>query len=87
LQPHIEVRDVSRETLMCIVAMGEGITLTSEAVLGLGITGLQYRDLVESTGQFRAGYSGYWREDNRNPVLTRFLKFVRERYSLPPLRS
>ena len=41
---------------------------------------------VSGTGQFRAGYSGYWREDNRNPVLMRFLKFVRERYSLPPLR-
>ncbi len=86
LQPHIEVRDVSRETLLCIVAIGGGITLTSEAVLGLGIEGLHYRDLIESTGQFRAGYSGYWREDNRNPVLMRFLKFVRERYSLPPLR-
>jgi len=87
LQPHIEVRDISRESLLCTVAMGGCITITSEAVLGLGIPGLDYRDLFESTGQFRAGYSGYWREDNRNPVLKRFLRFVRERYSLPPLRS
>lgn len=87
LQPHIEVRDVTRESLRCTVAMGRCITITSEAVLGLGIGGLEYRDLVESTGQFGADYSGYWREDNRNPVLKRFLSFVRERYSLPPLRA
>ena len=87
LQPHIEVRDISRESLLCTVAMGGCITITSEAVLGLGIGGLEYRDLFESTGQVRAGYSGYWRDDNRNPVLKRFLSFVRERYSLPPLRG
>ena len=28
------------------------------------------------------GYSGYWREDNANPALKRFLAFVRNRHAL-----
>lgn len=86
-EPDAAMEDISRESLLCRVSMGGCITLTSEAVAGIGIAGVVFRDLVDATGQMRAGYSGYWRADNRNPVLKRFLDFVRMRYSLPPPRA
>jgi hypothetical protein len=44
-----------------------------------------FRELHETNGHMRIGFSGYWREDNENAVLRRFLDFVAVRYSLPPL--
>lgn len=47
--------------------------------------GVVFREVHETNGHIRIGFSGYWREDNENAVLRRFLDFVAVRYSLPPM--
>jgi len=47
----------------------------------LGVARLGALDLGEQ-GPALIGYSGYWREDNDNPPLKRFLAFIRNRFAL-----
>jgi hypothetical protein len=52
-----------------------------------GATGARYPDVIYRPVQGEQGpafinYSGYWRKDNANPALRRFLAFVRDRYAL-----
>lgn len=83
--PEIEIEDVGRETALSIVALGEHLSIVAESSLGIQIPGVVFREVHESNGHMRTGFSGYWRADNDNPVLRRFLDFVVARYSLPPI--
>ena len=73
--PSVERHDVSRETLMHLVALGFGLSLVSE-----GATGTLYPDVV-----FRSlaapedvlPYSAIWLPGNDNPALRRFLSLAR----------
>ncbi|MCB2057150.1 MAG: LysR family transcriptional regulator [Novosphingobium sp.] len=81
--PDIELEDISRETLLASVGIGEHITIVVEAALGLGIVGMVFREIHDRDGPTRVGFSAYWREDNANPVLKAFLAFVEARFSIP----
>ena len=83
--PHIDMDDITRETALSSIALGGHISIVAETAIGLQIPGVVFRELFETNGHTRIGYSGYWREDNENPVLRRFLDFVVSRYSLPPI--
>lgn len=82
--PKIEIDDVARETVLSTVALGEHLSIVAESALGIEIPGVVFREVHENNGHMRTGFSGYWRADNDNPVLRRFLDFVVARYSLPP---
>lgn len=82
--PKIELDDVSRETVLSLVALGEHITIVAESVLGIQVPGVVFREVHENSGHVRIGFSGYWREDNGNAALHRFLECIADRYSLPP---
>lgn len=79
----IEMNDIRRDTALSIIALGGRISIIAETALGIQIPGVVFRELHETNGHTRIGFSGYWREDNENPVLRRFLDFVATRYSLP----
>lgn len=83
--PHIDMDDITRETALSSIALGGHISIIAETAIGLHIPGVVFRELFETNGHTRIGYSGYWREDNENPVLRRFLDFVISRYSLTPI--
>jgi len=83
--PEIEMDDVGRETALSSLALGGRISIVAESALGIQIPGVVFREVHETNGHTRIGFSGYWREDNENPVLRRFLDFVAARYSLPPI--
>ncbi|GLR90333.1 hypothetical protein GCM10007857_70480 [Bradyrhizobium iriomotense] len=78
--PRIEHRDVSRAEIQNLVSMGLGITLVLESDVGANCSGLVYRELRDSVGPSRIGFSAVWRDDNENPALVNFLKLLAERY-------
>ena len=81
--PEIDMDDVSRETVLSAIAVGGRISIVAESALGIQVPGVLFREIHEANGHSRIGYSGYWRDDNDNKVLHRFLDFVAARYSLP----
>lgn len=85
--PEIDMDDIGRDTVLSAIALGGRISIVAESALGIQIPGVVFREIHETNGHIRIGFSGYWREDNENPVLHRFLDFVAVRYSLPPNAS
>jgi len=83
--PEIDVDDISRDTLLSAIALGRHISIIAETARGIQVPGVVFREVHENGGHARIGFSGYWREDNENPVLRRFLDFVAARYSLPSM--
>lgn len=81
--PEIQMDDIGRETVLSAVALGGHISIVAESALGIHVPGVVFREVHETSGHTRIGFSGYWREDNDNPVLRRFLEFVTARYSMP----
>jgi DNA-binding transcriptional LysR family regulator len=79
---HIRMLDTSRESLLALIGRGPGVTVLSAAGAGATYPGVVYREIHERDGPTLVGYSAYWRADNDNPALRRFLTFVRQRYAL-----
>jgi DNA-binding transcriptional LysR family regulator len=67
--------DVGRETVMHLVAMGRGVSLTSEATIATPFPGVVFRPLagVDATLQF----SAVWWPKNGDPAFRRFLSVAR----------
>lgn len=86
IHPHIDVHDISRDSLLSVVALGRHISIIAETALGFHFPGVVFREIHENGSHVRLGFSGYWRPDNGNHVLRRFLDFVMARYSLPPMQ-
>lgn len=83
--PEIDMDDIGRETVLTAIALGGRLSIVAESALGIQVPGVTFREVHETNGHMRIGFSGYWREDNENTVLRRFLDFVAVRYSLPPM--
>jgi DNA-binding transcriptional LysR family regulator len=83
--PEIDMEDIGRDTVLSVIALGVHISIVAESALGIHVPGVIFREVYETNGHTRLGFSGYWREDNENPVLRRFLEFVTARYSMPSM--
>lgn len=81
--PQIDMDDIGRDTVISSIALGGRLAIFAESSAGIQVPGVLFREIHEANGHSRIGYSGYWRDDNENPVLRRFLDFVAIRYSLP----
>ena len=81
----IDMDDIRRDTALSVIALGGHISIVAESALGIHVPGVVFREVHETNGHTRIGFSGYWREDNENPVLRRFLEFVTARYSMPSM--
>lgn len=81
--PEIDMEDIGRDTVLSVIALGAHISIVAESALGIHVPGVVFREVHETNGHTRIGFSGYWREDNENAVLHRFLDFVTVRYSMP----
>ncbi|HEU5066796.1 MAG TPA: LysR family transcriptional regulator [Sphingomicrobium sp.] len=71
-RPAIERHAVSRDNLMSLVALGQGLTLTSEALIAARFPGVAYRRLCSEILPFCA----IWLPENDNPALRRFLSLA-----------
>jgi DNA-binding transcriptional LysR family regulator len=75
--PSTQKVDVGRETVMHLVAMGQGVGLTSEATIATSFPEVIFRPIsgADATLQF----SAVWSPANVNPALQRFLSLARIR--------
>ena len=71
--PNIHPHYVGRDVLLSMVAIGRGLTLTSEATTGAQIPGIVYRPIMGEVLPF----SAIWSRRNDNPVCRRFLSLAR----------
>ena len=81
-QPDIRMHHASRESILSVLGGGSGISIVCEGATGARYADVVYRPIHGEQGPALIGYSGYWRKDNGNPALRRFLAFVRNRYAL-----
>ena len=81
-QPDIRMHHASRETILSVLGEGIGVSIVCEGGTGARYPDVVYRPVHGEQGPALIGYSGYWRRDNGNPALRRFLAFVRDRYAL-----
>ncbi len=79
----IRMLQASRETILSILGGGSAVSLVCEGSTGARYPDVVYRPIHGEQGPALTGYSGYWRDDNRNPALRRFLEFIRMRFALP----
>lgn len=78
----IQMRQSSREAILSTLGGGYGVSIVCEGSTGAHYRDVVYRPIHGEQGPALVGYSGYWRDDNRNPALRRFLGFIRTRYAL-----
>ena len=73
--PSVERHDVSRETLMHLVALGFGLSLVSEGATGTRYPEVMFRPLTIPEDVLP--YSAIWLPGNDNPALRRFLSLAK----------
>jgi DNA-binding transcriptional LysR family regulator len=73
--PRVEKVDVGRETVMHLVGMGRGVSLTSEATIVTSFPGVAFRPI--SGGDATLQFSAVWWPGNDNPALRRLLSLAR----------
>lgn len=83
MQPDIKMHQTSRDSILGVLGGGLGLTVICEGGTGARYPDVIYRPVHGEQGAALITYSGYWRKDNGNPALRRFLAFVRDRYALP----
>lgn len=81
-KPDIRMHQSSRETILSILGGGFGVSIVCEDSTGARYPDVVYRPIHGEQGQALVGYSGYWRDNNSNPALRRFLGFIKARYAL-----
>ena len=73
-RPHVERVIISRDSLLSLVALNLGITLTSKAGLGLSVPGIVYRPLTSPADIVT--FHAAWSPENGNPALRQFLSLA-----------
>lgn len=80
--PDIKRQSVGRDNLLHLVALGVGVTLTSEATVAAALPDIAYVPIVDEALPF----SAVWSESNGNPALGRLLELARS-ISIPAMQS
>jgi DNA-binding transcriptional LysR family regulator len=78
---NIITQDTSIESVIGTVTIGRYITIVAEASAGMNRPGLKFLEISDNGAPARLDFALYWREDNENRALKRFLKMLQERYS------
>lgn len=71
--PEIHAQHVGRDVLLSLVAVGRGLTLTSEATTGAQIPGIAFRPIADD----QLPFSVIWSPRNDNPAARRLLSLAR----------
>lgn len=81
-KPEIRMSQASRETVLSILGGSPGVSIVCEGSTGALYPDVVYRPIHGEQGPALTGFSGYWRDDNGNPALRRFLEFIKMRHAL-----
>src|SRR5262249_32257529 len=87
-KPNVQKLDVGRETLMNLVSIGLGISLTSEAAVATPFPKIVFRPIAGDDELLH--FNAVWVRHNDNPALRRFLALARQLASkrrVAPARS
>jgi DNA-binding transcriptional LysR family regulator len=77
---NVIMQDTSLESVISTVSIGRFVTLVTEASLGVTWPNLEFREIPDQGMTARLDFAVYWRSDNENPALKRFLKLLSERF-------
>lgn len=77
---NIILQDTSIESVISTVTIGRYITIATEASNGVTWPGVKFIEIADNGVAARLDFSLYWRRDNENPALKKFLKMLQERY-------
>ncbi|WP_342771502.1 LysR family transcriptional regulator [Pelagibacterium sediminicola] len=69
----VQIQSVGRDNLLSLVSLGQGLTLTSEAMTVTQFPGIVYRPI---TGEVLP-FSAVWSPNNDNPAFRRFLSMAK----------
>lgn len=78
----IKMNHTSRETVLSLLGAGRRVSIVCEGSTGARYPDVVYRPIHGEQGPALVVYSGYWRDDNANPPLRRFLAFIQKRFAL-----
>lgn len=73
--PNIQQHDISRESLLGLVAAGYGLTVVAESATALVVPGVVYRPVADENATMAVRMA--WLPGNENPALGRFLSHAR----------
>lgn len=73
--PSLQKADVGRETVMHLVAMGRGLSFTTEATVATSFPGVIFRPISGNDATLQ--FSAVWWPKNDNPAFRRFLSLAR----------
>jgi DNA-binding transcriptional LysR family regulator len=82
ITPDIEMQRCSREAILSLLGESAALSIVCEGAIGVRYPDVVYRPIHGEQGQAHVDYAGYWRDDNRNPTLRRFLEFMKSRHAL-----
>ncbi len=74
-RPNVRRSPVARDTLMHMVALGHGISLTSEAIIAMPVPQVVFRPIAGDSDVLP--FSGVWLLRNSNQALRRFISLAR----------
>jgi DNA-binding transcriptional LysR family regulator len=77
---NIIAQDTSYESVISTVPIGRYVTIVAESSTGVIWPGLKFLEISDNGGPARLDFALYWRQDNDNPALKKFLKMLQERY-------
>ncbi|WP_287459733.1 LysR family transcriptional regulator [Sphingomonas sp.] len=80
--PDIRVHRASRETVLSILGCSSAVSIVCEGSTGNRYPDVVFRPIYGEQGPALTGYSGFWRVDNSNPALRRFLSFIKARFAM-----
>jgi DNA-binding transcriptional LysR family regulator len=83
-RPLIKSINAHRENILSVVDGNRGITLACESSTGNILPGVVFREVRDGNGPTRVGYVAYWRHNNDNPALKRFLGLLQAHPAVPP---
>lgn len=79
VHPTVKLVNTSRESLLSMLGLGNGISILCESGTGVLYPGVVYREVRGLSNQPEIPYSAYWRTGNDNPALKCFVAFLRSR--------
>ena len=73
-RPEVERLPIARDSLFSLIAMGFGISLTSEGGAGFAVPGVVFRPLTSPPDI--VSFSAVWSPENANPALRQFISLA-----------
>jgi DNA-binding transcriptional LysR family regulator len=83
-RPFIKRVKVYHDHLLTLVNRRCGVVLICESSTGYQIADVVYREVRDGNGSTRLGLVAYWRRNNDNPTLKRFLMLLQAHPTVPP---